>query len=186
MQSTKYLKNGFEERNGIYNRKTPQYWNRWNFRNFTKINFHSLKVWLSNRWQINKIRIIHARESNTTRKTHLLTGLDNVNGVGTPNALIFILCCIVGDGRWPPKLSGVPPLVCSTPLGWGCGLHLEWYCWIRTGTCCRGELSPPSIGGRKKLFFEPCRWRGGVGSQSWDWDADGSMSGSEPSRPGES
>lgn len=51
---------------------------------------------------------------------YLLTGLDIVKGVGTPKALI--LCCIVGEGLWGPKLSGVPDLLGSRPLGRGCGL----------------------------------------------------------------
>jgi hypothetical protein len=36
------------------------------------------------------------------------------------------------------------------------------------------------------LLFEPCLCNGGVGSQSCDCDADGSMSNSQPSRPGDS
>jgi hypothetical protein len=60
---------------------------------------------------------------------------------------------------------------------------MGWRCCDCEG--CLGD-SLFSTGGRKKLFFEPCRWRGGVGSQSADCEAVGSMSVSEPSLPGDS
>lgn len=65
----------------------------------------------------------------------------------------------------------------------GCGLNLACP-YMRTFCCWRAASL--SIGGGKKLVLEP--WRcsgGGVGSQSWLCDADGSKSMS-CSRPGES
>lgn len=124
----------------------------------------------------------------------------------------WFCCTLISGGGWSgERPSGVYALEGSIPL-WkrrqqlkgnpfsdhlkhaiylcrGCGLYLG--CWyIRM---CLGE-SPlfwpiafiPSMGGRKKLLFEPCRCNGGVGSQSWLCDACGSISISEHSRPGDS
>lgn len=105
---------------------------------------------------------------------YLLIGLDMTRGVGTPTAFTLCWAGILDSGD---KGSGV---WLRDVLGWGlprCGGPRKFGGY-------RGESE--SIGGRYKLFFDPGRCNGGVGSQSCDWDAVGSMSVSEPSLPGES
>lgn len=65
-------------------------------------------------------------------------------------------------------------------LGWGLYRDCPK---ILGAILCRGESE--SIGGKKKLLFEPCLCSGGVGSQSWLCVPCGSMSISEHSRPGD-
>ena len=102
-------------------------------------------------------------------------GLDITNGVGMPTALT--LCCVGIFLESGDKRSGVWLL---DVLGWG----LPLWGGPRTIDGYRGDSV--SIGGRYKLFLELGLWSGGVGSQSWDWDAVGSISVSEASLPGES
>lgn len=131
------------------------------------------------------------------------------DGGPPPRGCCCCCCCwdcivIIGGGPpGPPGWSGDSPSGVklrdgSSPRCRGCGLCRGWYMRICCCCCCcwRGESPPlptwdtmppgPSSGGRKKLLLEPWRCSGGVGSQSRLWEACGSMSMSEHSRPGDS